>query len=117
MAVPTGKVAAFDAFAPKAKALEELIAELPEPVKPKVSPPEPKPTAIELLRVYRDFAAGAARTAELERLFPNFAKELERIFEEFDRHPSVFNAPTVEVLRDRVFKFLSEFSMPRQDEA
>ena len=39
MAAPTGKVAAFDAFAPKAKALEELIAELPEPVKPKVSPP------------------------------------------------------------------------------
>ncbi len=111
MAAPTGKVAAFDAFAPKAKALEELIAELPEPVKPKVSPPAPKPTAIELLRVYRDFAAGAARTAELERLFPNFAKELERIFQEFDRHPSVFNAPTVEVLRDRVFKFLSEFGI------
>ena len=102
MAGPRVKAAAaFDAFAPKLKALEEMVAELPEPLKPKASPPAPKPTAVELLRVYRDFAAGAARTAELERLFPNFAKDLERIFLEFDRHPSVFNAPTVEALRDQ----------------
>jgi hypothetical protein len=109
MAAP--KVKPFDAFAPKARALEKLIAELPEPVKPKASPGAPKPTAVELLRVYRDFAAGTARIAEFERLFPNFAKDLERVFQEFDRRPSDFNAPTVEALRDRVFAYLSEFGI------
>jgi hypothetical protein len=107
----------FDPASPKLKAIEsELEALVPKGVRVP-APAMPKPRAVELMRAFRDFANGAARFAELNRIFPSFAEALEALLKEFKRDPRMFGCRTVEEMRDRIFHYLSEFGISAETKA
>jgi hypothetical protein len=86
------------------------MAGLPKALKP-AAPPPPKPTATALLRVFRNFAAGAKRITEFNRLLPNISNRVESVLKDFGRTAGVFGAADANGVKDRVFAYLAELNI------
>jgi hypothetical protein len=67
---------------------------------------------MDVFRVFRNFAAGAERIAELNRLFPNIVARIESLLGQLGRRDAaVFGVADANKLKDRLFGYLAELGI------
>jgi hypothetical protein len=107
--VPKPKVA-FDPVTPHAEALEAKLAALPKALKP-VAPTPPPPTTLDVFRLFRNFAAGAVRRLELEKLFPDAPARIESLLKQSGKDASLFGEADGKGIAKRLFTYLADLGI------